>query len=66
MAEYIQAFDTDEVLMATAEVNKLVRSLQGRKLEEGDWTSLYCHVKGVPEMGWSNLPFRDYLSHPGR
>lgn len=64
MAEYIQAFDADEVLMATAEVNKLVRSLQGRKLEEGDWTSLYCRVKGVPEMGWSNLPFRDYL-HDG-
>lgn len=64
MEEYIQAFDADEVLLATAEVNKLVRSLQGRKLEEGDWTGLYCRVKGVPDMGWSNLPFRDYL-HDG-
>lgn len=48
MAEYIQAFDPDEILMATAGIDKLVRTLQGRKLEEGDLTSLYCSVKGVP------------------
>ncbi len=58
------AFNADEFLTATAEVNKLVRTLRGRKLEEGDWTSVYCRVKGVPELGWSNLPFRDYI-HDG-
>ena len=29
--------------------------MMGRKLEEGDWTSVYCRAKGIPEDGWSNL-----------
>jgi hypothetical protein len=62
--EYLQAFNPEEVLEASAMVNRLVRSLQGRKVEEGDWTSLYCEVKGAPDRGWSNLSFRDYL-HDG-
>lgn len=64
MAEYIAAFDQAEMLHATNLVNGLVQTLQGRKLEEGDWTSLYCAVKNAPEPGWSNLPFRDYV-HDG-
>ncbi len=27
----------------------------GRKLEEGDWSSVYCKAKGIPGRGWSNL-----------
>ena len=61
LSKHIIAFNADEVLAATVEVNKLAKALQGRKLEEGDWTSLYCRVKGAPDRGWSNLPFRDYL-----
>ena len=32
-----------------------VASMLGRKMEEGDWTSVYCRAKGIPEAGWSNL-----------
>jgi len=27
----------------------------GRKLEEGDWSYVYCKAKGIAERGWSNL-----------
>ena len=29
--------------------------MMGRKLEEGDWTRVYCRAKGIPDEGWSNL-----------
>ncbi|MDE3136648.1 MAG: hypothetical protein KGL59_08735 [Acidobacteriota bacterium] len=29
--------------------------MMGRKLEEADWSSVYCMAKGIPERGWSNL-----------
>jgi len=29
--------------------------MMGRKLEEGDWTRVYCQTKGIPDPGWSNL-----------
>lgn len=29
--------------------------MMGRKLEEGDWSSVYCRAKNIPERGWSNL-----------
>jgi hypothetical protein len=29
--------------------------MMGRKLEESDWSSVYCRAKGIPERGWSNL-----------
>jgi hypothetical protein len=61
LPKHLVAFDADQLLAVTAEVNRLARSLQGRKLEEGDWTSLYCRVKGARERTWSNMPFRDYL-----
>lgn len=64
MTKHLIAFNATELLSVTAEINNLVKSLQGRKLEEGDWTSIYCRVKGAPDPGWSNLPFRDYI-HEG-
>ena len=54
MSKHIIAFNADEVLAATVEVKKLAKALQGRKLEEGDWTALYCRVKRAPDRGWSN------------
>jgi hypothetical protein len=27
----------------------------GRKLEEADWTEVYCKARGIPNQGWSNL-----------
>lgn len=32
-----------------------VAYMMGRKMEEGDWSSVYCGAKGIPERGWSNL-----------
>ncbi len=32
-----------------------VVQMMGRKFEEGDWTEIYCKVKGIPNSGWSNL-----------
>lgn len=64
MQEYLQAFDEEQMLDAAARVNKLAKSLQGRKVEEDDWTDLYCKVKGTENQGWSNDSFRDYV-HDG-
>lgn len=32
-----------------------VASMMGRKLEEGDWSEVYCKAKDLPDNGWSNL-----------
>lgn len=38
------------ILLATQ-----VAFMMGRKMEEADWSSVYCRAKGLPERGWSNL-----------
>lgn len=60
MTKHLVAFSAEEAALVAVEMDKLVRSLQGRKVEEGDWTDLYCKVKNAPNHGWSNLPFKDY------
>src|SRR5207244_7387762 len=32
-----------------------VAYMMGRKMEEADWTEVYCAAKGIPKKGWSNL-----------
>ncbi|SRR6266487_2100839 len=32
-----------------------VARMMGRKLEEGDWSEVYCRAKDIPNRGWSNL-----------
>lgn len=32
-----------------------VAHMMGRKLEEADWSYVYCRAKGIEEGGWSNL-----------
>ena len=32
-----------------------VAYMMGRKLEEADWSYVYCRAKGIKEGGWSNL-----------
>lgn len=32
-----------------------VADMMGRKMEEGDWASVYCAAKQIPLRGWSNL-----------
>jgi hypothetical protein len=36
--------------------------MMGRKFEEGDWSSVYCRAKNIPERGWSNLKI-DVMYH---
>jgi hypothetical protein len=32
-----------------------VAVMMGRKLEEADWTEVYCRAKNIPPQHWSNL-----------
>lgn len=32
-----------------------VAHMMGRKLEEADWSYVYCRAKGIEDAGWSNL-----------
>jgi hypothetical protein len=43
-------YDLAKLFLATQ-----VTTMMGRKLEEGDWSSVYCKAKGIPDTGWSNL-----------
>jgi hypothetical protein len=54
-SEYLEAFSAEEVENVRALMAAQVISMSGRKLEEGDWSSVYCAAKGIPYAGWSNL-----------
>lgn len=54
-SEYLEAFSAGEVERIRALMAAQVITMSGRKLEEGDWTSVYCAAKGIPYGGWSNL-----------
>ena len=45
-----QEFQRAKLLLAAK-----VASMMGRKLEEGDWSEVYCKAKDIPDHGWSNL-----------
>jgi hypothetical protein len=42
--------DRAHILLATN-----VAFMMGRKMEEADWSSVYCGAKEIPERSWSNL-----------
>lgn len=42
--------ENTKIILATK-----VASMMGRKLEEGDWGSVYSKAKNIPDAGWSNL-----------
>lgn len=44
-----QARQLEQLLIAK------VAHMMGRKLEEGDWSEIYCRAKGIPLSSWSNL-----------
>ncbi|MCZ4058906.1 hypothetical protein O3W44_07210 [Pantoea sp. LMR881] len=52
---YLKAFSEDEYRSAKRYLSTQVASMMGRKLEEGDWSSVYCLAKGIPDGKWSNL-----------
>lgn len=51
----LQVFSAQEAQRAKLFLATQVASMMGRKLEEGDWSKVYCQAKGIPEAGWSNL-----------
>jgi hypothetical protein len=57
-----QKLPTLPLELSNEEKNRIKRLLAskvvgmfGRKLEEADWTEVYCKGRGIPNQGWSNL-----------
>lgn len=51
----LPVFSSDEYKRAKLHLATQVAHMMGRKLEEGDWSKVYCAAKGIPDSGWSNL-----------
>ena len=51
----LKAFSDDEAKRVKLFLATQVASMMGRKLEEGDWSKVYCQAKEIPQTGWSNL-----------
>jgi hypothetical protein len=51
----LKAFDPDEQARAHILLASRIATMMGRKLEEGDWSEVYCRAKNIPCKGWSNL-----------
>mgnify|MGYP000883791366 CR=1 FL=1 len=51
----VNAFSSQEAALVHQYLASTVANMQGRKLEEGDWSSVYCYAKKIPITGWSNL-----------
>ncbi|QVQ36532.1 hypothetical protein KHQ08_15620 [Pseudochrobactrum algeriensis] len=55
MSQTLPVFSIDEVRKAKLLLATQVSTMMGRKLEEGDWSTVYCKSKDIPDGGWSNL-----------
>lgn len=55
MGSTLRAFSSEEILRVKRLLAGKVASMMGRKLEEGDWSDVYCRSKEIPDEGWSNL-----------
>ena len=51
----LPVFSEDESKRAKILLAAKVALMMGRKLEEGDWSDVYCKSKNIPDGGWSNL-----------
>ena len=51
----IPAFSEEEAKRIKIFLAAKVASMMGRKIEEGDWSEVYCKAKNIPDAGWSNL-----------
>lgn len=51
----LSAFTESEYQKAHRLLALRVALMMGRKVEEEDWTSVYCAAKGIPRQSWSNL-----------
>lgn len=55
MHKILRAFSNKERDLAKVHLATQVAHMMGRKLEEDDWTKVYCAAKQIPYSGWSNL-----------
>lgn len=55
ISKTLPAFTSEQFVKAHYLLASRVATMMGRKLEEGDWTGVYCAAKGIPTAGWSNL-----------
>lgn len=51
----VPAFTLEQYQLAHLLLASRVATMLGRKMEEGDWSTVYCGAKGIPESTWSNL-----------
>jgi hypothetical protein len=51
----LPAFSKKGFVKAHSLLASKVATMMGRKMEEGDWASVYCAAKNIPHTGWSNL-----------
>jgi len=51
----LSTFTEEERSKAKKLLATSVAKMMGRKFEEGDWASVYCGAKRIPDRGWSNL-----------
>lgn len=51
----LKVFSLDQLARIQHMLATKVVQMGGRKLEEGDWTEIYCAALEIPKMGWSNL-----------
>ncbi|MBY3333980.1 hypothetical protein HFN98_25665 [Rhizobium laguerreae] len=55
MTETLTVFSAEEARKAKLILATQMTTMMGRKLEEGDWSNVYCKAKNIPDAGWSNL-----------
>jgi hypothetical protein len=55
MEQTLPVFSEEEFARAHLLLATRVAYMMGKKLEEDDWTSVYCAAKRIPAQGWSNL-----------
>lgn len=55
MVQTLPVFSGPELERAHRLLALRVAHMMGRKLEEGDWTDVYCAAKDIERRGWSNL-----------
>lgn len=51
----LPAFTADQAGTAKRLLAGHVATMMGRKMEEGDWSRVYCRAKNIPESRWSNV-----------
>lgn len=51
----LSVFNDQQKAQAKRLLATSVARMMGRKFEEGDWASVYCAAKEIPDQGWSNL-----------